>query len=113
MKPLVAGKALASWLLRLMMVWYAYVFFLGTFTAFELTELSFYIAAVILIFSALLFIGAFFKKQTATVVSGLVLFLVAIIQVIIAFPEDPGIQLLNDLIPAILGFYFLTHGNAD
>ena len=113
MKPIVAGKALAAWLLRLIMIWYAYVYHFGTFAAFELKALSFYIAAVYVIFSALLFIGAFLKRQTATVVSGLVLFLVAVFQVVRAFPEDPEIQLLNDLIPAFLGFYFLTHGNTD
>ena len=113
MKPLIAGKALAAWLLRLIMIWYAYVYFFGTFAAFELKDLSFYFATVYIVFSVLLFIGAFLKNQTSTVVSGLLIFLVALLQVIRAFPEDIGRQLLNDLIPAILGFYFLTHGNTD
>lgn len=100
-------------MLRLLMIWYVYVNYFDTFTTFDLKALAFYIAAVYVICSLLLFIGAFLKKQTATVVSGLILFLVAVIQVIRMFPENPAIELLNDLIPAVLGFYFLTHGNAD
>ena len=113
MKPLIAGKSLGAWLLRILMIWYVYVNYFGTFTAFEMKVLVFYIAAVYVIFSLLLFIGAFLKKQTVTVVSGLILFLVAVIQVIRMFPENPEIQSLRELIPAVLGFYFLTHGNTD
>ena len=113
MKPFTAGKSLASMLLRIIMIWHVYINYFNTFTGFELKSLAFYFAAIYVVFSLLLFIGGFLRKPSVSIISGLVLFLLPIVQVIRAFPENPETQLLNYLIPATLGFFFLTHGNSD
>ncbi len=111
MKPFKSGTIMAAWLLRIMLIWFIYRNQFKTFTSFDLETFSFYISSAYLLFAILLLVGGFMKKSTLTVLSGLAFFILPIVQLIRAFPEDLASGLLAYLIPLAVGFYFFTGGN--
>jgi hypothetical protein len=111
MKPFKSGAILAAWLLRVMLLWFIYRNYFQSFSAFDFQHFSFYISVAYLLFGLLLLIGGFMQKPTLTVISGLAIFIIPIVQIIKAFPEELGNVLLLYLIPLAVGFYFFTGGN--
>lgn len=111
MKPFKSGAIIASWLLRIMLVWFIYQNYFQSFTGFDFKSFSFYLTAAYLLFGVLLFAGGFIQKPTLTVISGMVIFIIPIVQLIRAFPKDLGDVLLLYLIPLSVGFYFFANGN--
>lgn len=76
MKPLKGLFPLATWLMRFAVVFFVITTYWNPFTAFNLQSVMFYISAVYIIFSVLLFIGGFLAKNSLTVISSLFLILV-------------------------------------
>lgn len=76
MKPLKGLFPLATWLMRFAVAFFVLITYWKTFTAFNLQSIMFYISAVYIIFSILLFIGGFLAKNSLTVISSLFLILV-------------------------------------
>jgi len=111
MKPFKSAAIIASWLFRILLVWFVYQNYLKSFTTFEVQRFDFYISAAYVLFGALSFIGGFLQKAALTVFSGLVVFILPIIQLIRSFPEELLSVLLTYLIPLAVGFYLFTHGN--
>lgn len=111
MKPFKSGAMLASWLFRILLVWFVYLNYYQTFTDFAVKSFDFYISAAYVVFGALAFIGGFLQKPAPTVLSGLAVFILPIVQLIRSFPEDPVNTLFAYVIPLATGFYFFTHGN--
>jgi hypothetical protein len=114
MKPFKSGSTLAVWLLRILILWMAYLYYFDVFKTFQFGVVNFWFAAAYVIFSVLLFTGGFVNKHTLTVISGLFLFLIPICRLIISgIPGDPVNSLFVYFIPLAVGFYFLTRGNSD
>lgn len=111
MKPFKSGAIIAAWLFRILLVWFIYENYFRSFTSFEVQRFEFYMGAAYVLFGALAFIGGFLQKGAITVFSGLVVFVLPIIQLIRSFPEEPFTVLLSYLIPLAVGFYLFTHGN--
>jgi hypothetical protein len=111
MKPFKSGAIIAAWLLRIMLIWFIYKNYLQTFTDFDLKNFDFYISAAYLLLGLLLLAGGLMQKPALTVVSGLFIFILPIVQLIRSFPEDPANVVLIYLIPLSVGFYFFTGGN--
>ena len=113
MKPFKSGMVIAAWLLRIMLVWFIYQHYFKTFGDFDFKEFNFYISTAYLLFGVLVFAGGFLQKPAMTVISGLLIFILPLVQLIRAFPEDPGSVLLVYMIPLAVGFYFFTNGNGS
>ena len=113
MKPFKSGATLAAWLLRITLLWFVYDHYFKAFPAFDLKSYSFYIHAAYILFAVLLLTGGFLQKSSLTVLAGLALFVLPIIQVIRDFPGDPLKVLPLFLLPLAIGFYFFTAGNGD
>jgi len=113
MKPFKSGMVIAAWLLRILLVWFIYQNYFKTFGGFDFKDFSFYISAAYLVFGVLVFAGGFLQKPAITVVSGLFIFILPLVQLIRAFPEDPGSALLLYLVPLAVGFYFFSNGNGN
>jgi len=114
MKPFKSGSAVAAWLLRILTLWMAYLYYFDTFKTFEFRSVIFWFAAAYVVFSVLLFAGGLVSKHTLTVISGLFLFLAPIVRLIVSgFPGDPVSSLFVYFIPLATGFHFLTRGNSD
>lgn len=111
MNPFKSGAIIASWLLRLTLLWFVYEHYFKAFPAYDLKSFSFYIHAAYILFAILLLTGGFFQKSSLTVISGLAIFVLPIVQLIHDFPGEPGKVILLFLLPIAIGFYFFTAGN--
>ena len=76
MRPAKRLFPLANWLMRLAAILFVITIYWQTFTQFNFQSVMFYVAAIFIIFSALLFIGGFLYKSNLTVFSSLMLILV-------------------------------------
>lgn len=76
MRPLKGLQTIASWLMRFAVVFFVILTYWKTFTFFNLKSVMFYVSALYITFSILLFLGGFLRKASLTVVSALVLTLV-------------------------------------
>jgi uncharacterized membrane protein YkgB len=111
MKPFKSGAIIAAWLLRIMLVWFIYKNYFHLFSDFNFKDFSFYLGAAYILFGLMIFAGGFMQKPALTVISGLAIFIIPIVQLIRAFPDDLDNALLLYLIPLSVGFYFFTGGN--
>jgi hypothetical protein len=111
MKPFTSGSLFAAWLLRIMLAWFVYHNYFQTFADFDLNNFSFYISGAYLLFTVLLIAGGFMRQEGLTVISGLAIFVLPIIQLVRDFPEEISGVMLLYLIPLSVGFTFFTTGN--
>ncbi len=111
MKPFKSGAVIAAWLLRIMLAWFIYRHFFPSLSHIDLRSFDFYMGTAYLLFGLLLLAGGFLQKPTLTVISGLAIFILPIVQFIRIFPDDIGKDLLLYLIPLSVGFCFFTSGN--
>ncbi|MBN2485803.1 MAG: hypothetical protein JXB34_07490 [Bacteroidales bacterium] len=111
MKPLKSLQPLSKWLLRLAVAVIVYKSFLDYALTFEFKGLLYFLALLIVLLTVLLFIGAFLKGHTLTMVSGLLLF--ALIVVKLFFVSGFSFNALLAVFPlAALSFYFFASGNS-
>lgn len=111
MKPLKSGLILATWLMRISLVCILISMFYTDIKNFNLSSREFYIALGFVFFSLLCFIGGFTTKETLTVISGFVIFLLAGYKIGLLISNGSNASILTYLAPASIGFYFLTAGN--
>jgi hypothetical protein len=111
MKPFKSGLVIASWLLRITLVWFVYQQYFAPFTEFNVKTLEFYIQAMYVVFALLLVIGGLVKKPVVTVISGLFIFVLPVVQLIRSFPGEFQKHMLIYLIPLAIGFHFFASGN--
>lgn len=112
MKPLKSFTGFASWLMRISVLLIVFAAFFDTFMAFNIKELSFYIAAGFMVFGLLLFIGGFMGKPTLSVLSGLVILLLSALQAYWAF-KGINISFAHWIMLASVGLFFLASGNKN
>ena len=111
MKPFTSGTFLAAWLLRILLIWFIYQHYFESIMHPEFRSFSFYLGTAYVVFGILLLVGGFMQRPTLTVIAGLAIFILPIIQLIKSFPSDIRGTLLFYLIPLAVGFYFFTGGN--
>ena len=76
MKPFKGLFPFATWLMRFAVVFFVLTTYWKTFTFFNFQSVMFYISALYVIFSILLFVGGLSHKGSLTVLSSLILILV-------------------------------------
>ncbi len=111
MNPFKSGIAVGHWLLRLSIVIYIVFQYIDTLKKFNLKNLDFLVAALMFIFSVLLFIGGFTKKTTLTVITSFAITLILIYISVADFAGffDPALRIR--LLLLSIAFYFFTKGN--
>jgi hypothetical protein len=113
MKPFQTGTIIAAWLFRITLLWFVYEHYLQDFPGFDLKSYPFYMHTAYILFAVLLVAGGFMQKPGLTVLSGLAVFVLPIVQLIHSFPGDPIKVALLYLLPISIGFYFFTSGNGN
>ncbi len=111
MKPFKRLFPLANWLMRFAVVFFVILTYWKTFTSFNFQSIMFYVAAIYVIFSLLLFIGGFLYNSGLTVLSSLLLILVTGYH---AFLNLKSTLDHNFAVYVVLGsvlVYFVTTGN--
>lgn len=109
MEPIKALLPVSIWLMRVGLILYAYEEYFRTFTKFHLDNVNFYIAALFLIFSAIIFVTGIKKRAALTVVSGFVITLISIYNIINTIDGGLDSELIVNFLIASIAVYFLAN----
>ncbi len=107
MKPIKALLPLSLWLMRIGLLLFAYEVYFKTFSKFKLGNVEFYLAALFLIFSAIIFITGFIKRTALTVISGFVVTIISIYNIINAIDGGLDIMLIVNFLIAAIAVFFI------
>ncbi|MBN2891416.1 MAG: hypothetical protein JXL97_06090 [Bacteroidales bacterium] len=107
MKPLKAALPIGKWMLRLSLVLFIYYVYKDTILSFEFKNLEYITILGLSVFVLLLFIGGFLKNNSLSVISGLLIFILSTIKLVLGLP---GLEAEMFMFIAI-GFYFMASGN--
>lgn len=110
MNPWKNFQGLAGWMMRITILLFIFAGFFPAFMRFDVHNLHFFIALGFVIFGVMLFVGGFLSKQTLTVVSALVLFILSVLHAYWSFNGITG-AFTQWLLMVSVTFYFITHGN--
>ncbi len=106
MKALVGAQSLISWFLRLGLLLYFYLLYNPLlFNTPQFSNAKYLIVIGAVFFAVLLFIGAFLKKESLSVISGFIILILSIIAII------KGMGIETWLWPGLIGLYFIAYGN--
>ncbi len=109
MQPIKALLPVSIWIMRIGLILFAYDEYFKTFTKFKLNHVDFYIAALFLIFSAIIFVTGIKKRAALTVVSGFIITLIAIYNVINTIDGGLDSGLIINFLIASIAVYFLAN----
>lgn len=109
MQPIKALLPVSIWLMRIGLILYAYDEYFKTFTKFKLDRVDFYIAFLFLIFSAIIFVTGIKKRASLTVISGFVITLISIYNVINVIDGGLDTGLILNFVIAGIAVYFLAN----
>lgn len=110
MNPWKSLTGLASWSMRVAIMLVIFAQFFSTFMNFNLSSLSFFMAAGFVVFGVLLFVGGFLSKHSLTVIAALVLLVLSGLQAYWSFNGITG-AFAQWLLMAAVSLYFVTNGN--
>jgi ABC-type bacteriocin/lantibiotic exporter with double-glycine peptidase domain len=113
MKPARFLLPLSTFLLRLGVLFFIYVYYFGIVLELNYEQVDFYFAAVFTIFGVLFFIGTFLSKQTLTVLSSLILFLLSLYKIFTYSGNLASSSFLSFLLFGMVVFFFLCKGNRN
>lgn len=108
MQPIKALMPVSIWLMRVGLLLYAYEEYFHRFSKFQLSKVEFYIAALFLIFSAIIFVMGFVKKATLTVISGFIITFISIFNILNVVDRGLDMELIINLLIAGIAVYFLS-----
>ncbi len=109
MKPVKGTIPFAKWLLRLAPLFIIYLISFKVIKTWNFSDINYLILLGLAVFSVLLIIGGFTRKHSLTVISGLLIFILGIIQLILNLDNAASISFA--LIFIIIGFFFVSNGN--
>jgi len=111
MKPFKGARSISRSLLRSFPIYYIFSNSanLKEILTWNLTDLNYLSILGIAVSSALLIVGGFFKTQSITIVSGLLLFGFSILMLVLNLGEANIMSF--SIILAIIGLFFVTNGN--
>ncbi len=109
MKPMKGAIGFSKWLLRLAPAFIISYQFLEDILTWDFTEINYLLKFGLAVFSLLLIIGGFSRKHGLTIISGLLIAILAIVLLILNL-DDVAIFTLSILF-FVLGFFFVTNGN--
>ncbi len=109
MKPILSSFPLSKWLLRITMLVLIYLFKKDFILQWDFKDVNYLVYFALTIFSVLLIFGGFGRNSSLTVISGLIIFLLGILLLILDTKTQLNLFLGIDAI--VLGFFFLSIGN--
>lgn len=108
MQPIKALLPISVWLMRIGLLLFAYEEYFHRFSKFQLSKVEFYIAALFLIFSAIIFVTGFVKKTTLTVISGFIITFISIYNILNVVDRGLDVDLIINLLIAGIAVFFLS-----
>mgnify|MGYP006281143249 FL=1 len=111
MRPARILLPLSTFLMRLGAAFYIYLTHFDQILDPNFQQFRFYLSSIFIIFGLLLIFGAFARKQTLTVLSALVLFLLSLYEVITYAGSVETLSFVSLALFGTVAFFFLTNGN--
>lgn len=113
MRPMKSAVPFAKWLLRFSLITFIFAMFFDVIDSWNFTDINYLISFGFIAASVLLIIGGFFASNTLTVISGILIFLLALGSIIFSYIDTGKFSniILIYLMPAAIGFYFFARGN--
>ena len=111
MRPFKNGKFLAQWMMRISLVLFVLFHYWPVFRTLNFTDSEVILSALLIIFSILLLVGGFLTKQSLTVLSALIIFLISVYLVITNFTATLHASFISTFLIMSVAFYFFTSGN--
>ncbi|HDQ16448.1 MAG TPA: hypothetical protein ENN45_05260 [Bacteroidetes bacterium] len=108
MKPVKSALPLAKWLFRIAILTFISYHYKEEILTWNFKNLEYITILGITFFAILLFIGGFLKSSSISVISGLLIFLLAILKLILDYPDGLNTEMFLFI---VLGFYFFASGN--
>lgn len=111
MRPFKRLFPFSNWLMRFAVAFFVLTTYWNTFTFFNYKSILFYVAAIYVIFSILLFIGGFLYKGGLTVFSSLILILVTGYHAFLNLESKLDHNFAVYVVLGSIFVYFFTTGN--
>lgn len=111
MKPARILLPLSTFLMRLGAAFYIYLTHFDPIRNPNFQQFHFYLSSLFIIFGLLLVLGAFARKQTLTVLSALVLFLLSLYEVVTFSGSPETLSFVSLVLFGTIGLFFVTNGN--
>lgn len=111
MRPAKRLFPIAIWLMRIAVVLFVFTNYWNVFNLFNFQSVMFYVSALFIIFSSLLFIGGFLYKSSLTVLSSFILILVTGYISFINLKSDLDHNFAMFVLLGSIFVFFLTTGN--
>jgi len=111
MKPFKAATGVAMWMLRISLALYIVVYHIPNLTPIDLTSFTFYLTFLLVVSAFFLILGGVSAKPSATIISGLAIFILTIISIVREFSGDINVGISIQLMAASIAFMFLCLGN--
>jgi len=99
----------AQWLMRIAVALILFNLYFHRIDDLNFTSVEWLVSVLLVIFSALLIIGGFLKKNSTTVVSGLVISILSLIMILIGGLHIDSIS--THIAQLSIGLYFMARGN--
>lgn len=111
MRPSKRLFPLANWIMRFAVVLFVLLTYWKSFAAFNFQSVMFYVAAIYVVFSILLFFGGFLRKDSLTVLSSLLLILVTGYHAFLNLESKLDHNFAVYVVLGSIFVYFFTTGN--
>lgn len=108
MKPIKSLFPISIWLMRIGLLLFAFTNYKDTFTRFSLDDLQFYIAAVFIIASVLIFVSGFAYNAGYTVFSALAITIISVYKIVVSIDGGLDSGLVLNMIIGSIGVLFLS-----
>lgn len=109
MNPIKSLVPTAKWLLRIAALIIVYQKYFDLAATFDFNSLEYFLSLFLVLTAITLIVGGFSKNNTMTVLSGLGICVFSILMMFVN--EFDFYVLIDQLVPASLGFYFFARGN--
>ena len=111
MKPARLLLPISTFLMRLGVAFYIYIQYFHHVIHHDFEQLNFYLSTIFTIFALLLIFGAFTRKQTLTVLSGLILFILSLYKIFTFSGQPESLSFVSLLLFGMISFFFVCNGN--
>ena len=111
MKPARILLPLSTFLMRLGAAFYIYLTHFDYILNPNFQQFHFYLSSIFIIFGLLFVFGAFARKQTLTVISSLILFLLCLYEVVTFSGSPETLSFVSLVLFGTIVLFFVTNGN--
>lgn len=108
-----SARGFSKWLMRFALITFIFFTFFDVIDSWNFSDINYLISFAFVAFGFLLIVGGFIPKSGLTIISGLLIFIAAILKIILLYLDADKIvtDMAIYLILAAIGFFYFSHGD--